>query len=550
MTNYRGAVPPENPPEARGLPPPEDPPRAHGVEPPENPPHPRGIPPPEKPPQPAERTVIELSARASVLEVVERIAASPAADELVLSISAGAPAARNAVFLEVARRAAGTRRLAVVSPDARARSLATSVHLPAFASTAALERQELDATEPLTTARRAALARPVRVKRPAGASPVTALGVLGSLLAAALVLMVVIGPTATVVVAPVAKPLGPMEFELRAGPEGEIPGAFTLVANDLSRKYTQNATGERLDPIKANGVGRFTNRNTQETRVLKGTVVRTRDNVRFQTTEEKVIPRSTLDILPPFVKFGTVDIPIVALDAGPTGNVAANTITITDREDFAVSNPQATSGGEIKKYAVITASDYGLAAGRADEELRKRAEQKVEEWKKDPTAKGRIIYGPVTKVTGLTGSSGLVGTEPPNGTFELTVTGTVTGYSVPETEPRATTIIKLRQQADSDHDINETSAVVDLVIGPTLAENGVTWRVRGSAMQYPQVKDAPLRTALAGRQFEEAQNVVGGQGLELRTITIWPGWWPRFPFFDSRLRIEVETETSATAASP
>jgi hypothetical protein len=91
---------------------------------------------------------------------------------------------------------------------------------------------------------------------------------------------------------------------------------------------------------------------------------------------------------------------------------------------------------------------------------------------------------------------------------------------------------------------------VDLIIGPALEENGVRWRVRGSTLQYPQVKDAPLRTALAGRQFEEAQNVVEGQGLELKTITVWPGWWPRFPFFDSRLRIEVDTGASAASGSP
>jgi len=505
----------------------------------------RGAAPPENPPQHARRTVIELGARASVLEVVERIAESPAADELVLSISTGAPAARNAVFLEVARRAAGTRRLAIVSPDAHARSLASSVHLPAFASTAALERQELDATEPLTTARRAALARPVRVKRPSGASPVTALGILGSLLTAALVLMILIGPTATVVVAPVSRALGPIEFDLRAGPEGEIPSARTLVANDLSQKYTSKATGERLDPIKAKGVARFTNRDTREIRVLKGTMVRTRDNVRFQTTEEKVIPRSSLDIIPPFVKFGTVDIAIEALDAGPAGNVAANTVTITDREDFAVSNPQPTSGGEIKKFAVITGSDYGLAAGRADEELRKRALLKVDEWRK-AAEKGWVVYGPVTKVTAVTSSGGLIGTEPPNGMFELTVTGSATAYSVPENEPRATTITKLKERADPENDINEAATVVDVIIEPTLVENGVRWRVRAHTSQFPQVRNAPLRASLAGREFGEAETVVKDQGLQLVRLEVWPWWWPRLPFFDSRLRIQVETETSAS----
>ncbi|MEX2047895.1 MAG: baseplate J/gp47 family protein [Chloroflexota bacterium] len=509
----------------------------------------RGAAPPENPPQIARRTVIELGARATVLEAVEQIAAAPAADDLVLSIPAGAPMTRNAVFFEVARRAASTRRLAIVSPDARARSLASSVHLPAFASTAAMERQELDATEPLTTARRAALARPIRVKREAGASPLRVLGILGSLLAAALVLMIVIGPTATVVVAPVSKPLGPFEFDLRAGPQGEIPTAQTLVANALTQKYTHRATGERLDPIKATGVARFTNRDTREIRVLKGTVVRTRDNIRFQTMEEKVIPRTSLDVIPPFVKFGTVDIAVEALEAGPAGNVGANTITITDRDDFAVSNPQPTGGGEVKKFAVITGSDYGLAAGRADEELRKRATQQVEEWRKAAPS-GQVIYGPVTKVTGVTSSDGLVGTEPPSGTFELTVTGAATGYSVADSEPRATTIAKLKERADPENDIDENVAVVDVIIEPTVEENGVRWRVRGSTSQFPLVHDAPLRAALAGREFIDAQDVVEDQGLELKRMVVWPGWWPRLPFFDSRLQIEVDTAASAASPSP
>jgi hypothetical protein len=121
---------------------------------------------------------------------------------------------------------------------------------------------------------------------------------------------------------------------------------------------------------------------------------------------------------------------------------------------------------------------------------------------------------------------------------------------VAESEPRAATIVKLRLQADSDHDINEDATIVDLVIGPTLEDSGVAWRVRGSTLQYPQVKSAPLATALAGRPFEEAKDVVEGQGLELRTITVWPGWWPRFPFFDSRLRIDVKNEAPTAAAPP
>jgi hypothetical protein len=131
----------------------------------------------------------------------------------------------------------------------------------------------------------------------------------------------------------------------------------------------------------------------------------------------------------------------------------------------------------------------------------------------------------------------------------MTVTGTATAYSVPAAEPRATTIMKLKQQADTDHDINESAAVVDVIIEPTVVDNGVRWRVRGSTSQHPQLKEAPLRTALAGRQFEDTEAVLAGQGLELKYYTIWPGWWPRFPFFDSRLQIKVD-DTPTTSASP
>src|SRR5204863_9029878 len=80
------------------------------------------------------RTVIDLDARATVLDASERLAAAPADAAVVFVVPAGAPFARNVVFLEVARTLAGPRRLAIVSSDPRARSIAASVHVPAYSS--------------------------------------------------------------------------------------------------------------------------------------------------------------------------------------------------------------------------------------------------------------------------------------------------------------------------------------------------------------------------------------------------------------------------------
>src|SRR5205823_3018532 len=70
------------------------------------------------------RTVIDLDARASILDASERLAAAPADAPVVFVVPAGAPFARNAVFLEVARTLAGQRRVSLVSSDPRARSIA------------------------------------------------------------------------------------------------------------------------------------------------------------------------------------------------------------------------------------------------------------------------------------------------------------------------------------------------------------------------------------------------------------------------------------------
>ena len=112
--------------------------------------------------------------------------------------------------------------------DARARSLASSVHLRAFASLAALERHELDATEHLSDARRVALATIAAV----GAQRVSlgrALAVFISLLMAAGILIAVVAPSATVVLAANASPLGPSEYDLRAGPNGDIKATSQTV---------------------------------------------------------------------------------------------------------------------------------------------------------------------------------------------------------------------------------------------------------------------------------------------------------------------------------
>ena len=496
----------------------------------------------------ARRSVVDLGARASVLDAVDRVQTAPAADDLVLSVAAGAPVLRSPVFLEVLRRAAGPRRIALVTPDPRARSLAAAVHMPAFASVAALERHELDATEPLGPARRAAIVatRPSDMRR---VTPVRAAGVAAGLFGALLVLLAIVGPSATVVVAPVSVALGPLEYDLRAGPNDADINALTLGPAPLTAKITGTATGTRTEDTKATGVERFTNSTTADVRIAKGTVVQTADNIRFVTTEDKTLPKSQIQVFPPNVSFGTVDIAIEAVDTGTKGNVAAGRINQASPQNsaYSVTNPAATSGGDSKKFAVITLADYQLAASKVDAALKTQADTQVATWTKN-AAKDQTVYGVIVATTSV--APGLADTvnkdAAAGGTFDLNATGTATAYSVTSAEPRATTVKKLLAQAQDGYDIDAQGAVVDVVGTPIVDKDGVHWRVRGRASQFKRVDDAAIRSALVGRPLDvtEIQAVVEAHGVQFRRALAWPNFWPRMPLLESRIEIQ------APAASP
>ena len=129
--------------------------------------------------------------------------------------------------------------------------------------------------------------------------------------------------------------------------------------------------------------------------------------------------------------------------------------------------------------------------------------------------------------------------------FELTAAATATGYGVSSDEPKATTVNKLQKEVDTGFDVDPDSSIVDNVVGPTVASDGVHWRVRARASQSRHLDDAAIRSALAGRPLElgEITRVVESHGVELKRVLSWPGWWPRLPMLDARIQITKPATT-------
>ncbi|MBI3522750.1 MAG: baseplate J/gp47 family protein [Chloroflexi bacterium] len=490
------------------------------------------------------RTVVDLGRDATVLDAADRLREAADDADIALVIPGGAPFARNAVFLDVARQLSEPRRLSVVAADARTRSLAASMRIPAYTTLASLERQELDPTERLDRARSGLAGLAVR------RSPLTrfrptrrGLGIAGSLLLAVLLSAVVAVPQTTVTVAPTTIAVGPIDFEVRAGSGAEIPK--TDLSATVTTKVSGTASGSRAEDTKATGSAHLENKQTSDLRIAKGTIFSTAQGIRFQTTEEKTLPRSVI-IFPLTLVVGSVDIAIEAVTAGPAGNVPAQRITFgPSASDYTVTNTTATAGGDSKKIPIVKQEDYLAAQARAANAVQAAAEAQLATWRTTPKAGTAVFPKVFSKLTSLSPATEVVGKEV--ATFELTASGTATAFAYPAEEPTKSALARLRAASNSSFTLDERSARVDVTRSDALESGVISWTLHAAGSQLARVDREAIKRALAGHDRSEVAGIVQGSGVRLARLDWFPEWWPRLPLIDARIDVR---EVPATPATP
>ncbi len=490
------------------------------------------------------RAVVDLDARATVLDAAEKLASAPPEEDLALVVAAGAPVLRNAVFFDVLRAQAAPRRLSVVTTDARARSLASSVHLPAYASLAALERHELDPTEKLEKPRRAAAAAPLIATTRARPPLRRLAAIAGSLGLALVILAVVVLPEATVVVSPSTQPLGPVDLTVKAGAGGDFP--VTPITAPISAKVTGTATGSITQEIAAKGTVQVENKTTDDLTIPKGTTFKTAGGVAFTTLADANLGRSVI-ILPFNLLIGKQVIPVQAVVSGPTGNVGAGQIAVSPDGRYSVTNPEPTTGGETKKIPVVKVEDYDAAVGRAPDALKAAAEDQLGKWIGEPR-KGQVVVHQVlfTQTSLSPANVDVVGQKV--ATFDLSVSGFATAYAVPDNEPGDAVYQKLRALVPPGNDVAKGSVTIDPGMSVKISDApDVTWTLSARAVQSKHVDLQRIGRLLSGHRVADAEGVLGGDGLRLVRLEWVPAWWPFLPLLDGRIRVTEETPRASAA---
>jgi hypothetical protein len=381
----------------------------------------------------------------------------------------------------------------------------------------------------------------------------------GALLVALLILAVagyLVLPQATVVVSPVAVPVGPVEFTVRADPDaasvdpvgGVIPA--TRLSNDFTASGEFPATGKRVVQAKAKGTLRWRNCDPVRSYTIPaGTVAKTGSGIGFETLAAVFLPVATLTGDPPKLTCQAREVAARAVRAGPSGNVGPGTVTVVPSSFnsivIKVSNPAAMTGGKRDEFTKVQQSDIDAALASLTKDLNAQ----FDAWTAAPDdlPAGATAF-PATGQLGTPVPSvdpgTLIDVEEP--TFQLATTATGTVVAVDPSQVDQVAADRISGNVPANHSLQEGS-ITSSHDGGQADGDLIDFRVTASAAAVPVLDAGALRDEIKGKSVDEARKLLERYGTV--TIATWPGFVSSIPTLDFRLDLSVADGTDAPATS-
>jgi hypothetical protein len=307
--------------------------------------------------------------------------------------------------------------------------------------------------------------------------------------------------------------------------------------------------------IPATGSVTFLNWGGANVEVSAGTQVSATGGPHFATQERVVVPPAKF--LPDGrVQAGEATVGVMAVDAGPGGNLAAQAIDTVDdpsvraflrglpnNRERLVINRAATSGGADNPLPVIQQADVDAVIAALTTELMQSLSMRLAEHSDRlyPTAEPPT---PVIEVP-----EGLVGTQN-QATFELT--GTLP-YSYPYVL-RADVEADARAQLAAD--VGAVPAGASL-LPETIGVDPGAVTLDGQVVHVPvsvhadaatELNREELRDVVAGKTRDEVSAAL--EELGDVTVDLWPGWVDHVPRLTWRIKIEVATPETSPSPQP
>ncbi len=363
-------------------------------------------------------------------------------------------------------------------------------------------------------------------------------------------------PSATIAVSPRLETVGPVSLRISASTAIDAPDVEAglvpaqIVEVDVRVDDTFAATGKRIEETKAKGSVRFVNLDpTSSNSIAMNAVVRSSSGVQFRTDAKVTVPAAELVFDPVAGKFtvepATASVAVTAVDAGPDGNLAANTIATIPRGEeplfLKVNNPEPTAGGARTEFPRVTQEDVDAAIATLAADLDAVFADRLD----DPDlTSGDVTVFPETATLGpatpTVDPDALVGEEAADFALGLSATGTVT--TVDAAPVRVIAAARLEALVDSGHTLVDGSS--EITESPAVLDGGtITYPVVATARQVATLDPAKLEAEVLGKPLGEARDILAAYGdVEL---VVWPDWVSAIPTLDSRVDVTVNSPGSS-----
>jgi hypothetical protein len=355
---------------------------------------------------------------------------------------------------------------------------------------------------------------------------------------AVLVLVALFIPRAEVVLHPQSKTQS-VVLPVIAGPSvesvfitGSIPARERRVI--VEGAQTVIVTGQGVTPqSEARGRVTFRNLTQQAVMIPEGTVVRTIDNIRFETTRAGEVPAGLDE---------TLELPVEAVDSGRAGNVEAETIVVVEGRhglSVSVSNPEPLTGGRETPSVQASDADRERVKNTLTEKLESDARAQLAE----ELRSGDTLFDDTFTTSQILSEV----YDPPAGApgTRLTLTMQMEFSTLYADASDLTELASLALNASLPPGFRAASDELTLspVTKPILNDDGFTrWTMRAERRIVQQVHPARVMQMIQGLGSRQA-NLLLEESLLLEgapEIHLSPSWWPWVPIVPFRISVVTE----------
>ncbi|HZU70996.1 MAG TPA: baseplate J/gp47 family protein [Ktedonobacteraceae bacterium] len=362
-------------------------------------------------------------------------------------------------------------------------------------------------------------------------------------------------PSARVTIAVPARPLTISALHFSASTNSHNAAANTVASQVLS--FEKSATGNgtatgtsQVGNARATGQVIFTNHGSQQVEIPTGTILATSSGVKFATTADAVIFPPGGGSNPP--------IPVQAVNAGTSGNVAAGSITVipqisltaiaqynnvsTSALSLDVTNPQALAGGGAMAATTVTSKD--ISAEKAA--LEKQLKTNLQSWLAQQLHTGDISGTPAQQSEQVT-TNPTVGQITKDGTFSMTVTVhtmvlVVRAAALQAAAAKQVNVRAMQMQPAYMLVTGEQLKLSKIKSSPSKDGSSIAITLDATGQIIQRISTNDIRAALAGKSIGQANSdikngLAGLHGVLRTSIVESPGFLPMLPFRSDNITV-------------